>query len=280
MNWIFKRFRIVISISLIISTVVTYLIAYLPMTKELEMTTLQSFVITAQANEHTAVQFIQNCKDGVASLSSRTMMRDIISEYRNGRISSGEMTASTQAHFTDSIRVLQNIKGAYRFTDGIQIASFGQGDTGKLVPEGGVTELYYELDEQNFVMIVYSPIIYRGDNLGFDVVFFDLNKMINALNKDYTLFTIIDSKSAAAVTNGDIRKIDVNDVMLTDDGKFITYINSVEGTDKSFYIKILKEQLFKSIRKISIFNLIAVLLSNIVLMLITNFVISDLSCTN
>lgn len=273
MSWIFKRFRVVISISLILSIFIAYLIIYLPMNNELKAAALSTFLAEARFGARTASEFINNCGESAIALSDKAELKEYLIAFHAGRINSGRLKAETQPLFLFGAESLRGIEGAFRFTNGMQAASFGSGDSSMLSPSDGVNALNMIVDTKNHKLVVYSPIDINGINLGYDVLFFDLKRILDAINTDRSLFSLTESESSDFSSGEGISVIDINGSKLFDDGKNIIYTQKLDGTDVNLTAKVSKARLNIPIRKISADNLINAVIWYIILLLITNWII-------
>lgn len=276
MNWVLKRFRLIISIALILSTVITYLIVYLPRDEALENTALENFVHISRATEQSFLQSIQYSLDSVRNLSGIDRLRELIWSYNEGRISDTVLRTNTQNIFTESVKAIPYLTGAFRFAYNMQIGAFGTAKLDKLTPENSVDELIFELNHELLELIVYSPISYSDMIIGYDVVFFDLSKLFAQLglgNYNYKLIPLYGNNNVNK--NFKTRKID--DTVLLEIDRSIIYRNRIKHSDIYFQATAEKNVLFASIRKISINSLISAIICNVTLLLLTNFTVIRLA---
>lgn len=277
MNWLLKRFRLVISIALIFSTVITYLIVYLPREKALENNTLENFVHVVRATEYSFLQNIQYMLNSVRNLSSLDRLREQIGFYSEGRITPAILRTNTQELFTEFVGTIPGIIGAFRFADNMQIGSYGTARLDKLTPVGGVNELSFELDHNIMELVVYSPIYFSEKVLGYDVVFFDLSEQLSQLDMGsyrYELLPIYGNRNDRGI-NYISRKI--GDTILLEAGNKIIYRNRIRNSDVYFQASAEKRVLFSSIRRISVISLASAIICNITLLLLTNFIVIRLA---
>ncbi|NLM60678.1 MAG: GGDEF domain-containing protein [Clostridiales bacterium] len=276
MNWLLKRFRLIISVALILSTVITYLIVYLPRDRALESYALENYVHVVQATEQSFLHNFHNLLDSVRNLSNLDRLREQVWSYREGRITAQTLRANTQDIFTELVQALPCIIGAFRFADNMQIGSYGTPKLDKLTPAEGVTEFTYEFDHRLLELIVYSPIYNSDIVIGYDVVFFDLSGLFQQLRTGNYLYELKplygDRSDSVSYTT---RKI--NDIVLLDTGNSIIYRNRIKESDVYFQASANKRDLFASIRRISVLSLITALVCNITILLLTNFTVIRLA---
>jgi len=273
MSWIFKRFRVVISISLILSIFIAYLIIYLPMNNELKTAALSTFIAEARFGERTASGFIDNCRESAIALSERAELREHLIDFHAGRISSGRLKTEAQPLFLLAVESIRGIEGAFRIANGMQAASYGTGNSSMLSPSDGVNAFNMIVDTQNYKLVVYSPIDFNGKNLGYDVLFFDLKKVFDSINADRNIFSLTESGSSDFSSTEGISAIDINGVYLFDDGKNIIYSHKLGETGVNLTAKVSKARLNVPIRKMSVDNLITAVIWYVILLLITNWII-------
>ncbi|MDR3586835.1 MAG: hypothetical protein P4L59_16200 [Desulfosporosinus sp.] len=99
----------------------------------MEEAATQNFNLISNAEAKTVDYFIQHSIEGASSLSSRTMIRDIIVEYKNSNISLKELIDYTQPKYQDGVMALKNVLAAYRVVENKVISQYGQVDKFNIV---------------------------------------------------------------------------------------------------------------------------------------------------
>lgn len=270
-----KRSKKLIIIFLIIVSLLTYLIIYLPMRNELENSTHENFILMGKANERTINQFIERCIEGAESLSSRTMIRRKIIEYKNKKIDFNELRKYTKELYKDGYDALENPKGAFRIVDNKIVIKNGDIDPNidvnihngtKTIPEIRITE-------KDATLIVYSPIKEKEEILGYDVVFYDLDSILERVNESKIDFEIVEEQYALNLAKNKEYIRDIDGVRLFNEGEHTGYIRKIELTDKYYYIAIDNDMLYRSIARIARITFIGFVLALAVLIILINFVI-------
>ncbi|MGM0410791.1 MAG: GGDEF domain-containing protein [Bacillota bacterium] len=149
----------------------------------------RSVTITEQNVENTLNRFIE----GAESLSSRTMIKNKLGQYKGGEISLIELKEYTKEKYADGAKVLENVVGAYRISDNEVITSWGEKDfhkiRGMIDFDNQNTEII--ISKEKTLLIVNSPILKEKTKLGNDIVVFNLEKLLNEINSHQVKYNII-----------------------------------------------------------------------------------------
>jgi len=242
------------------------------MKKELEKKTLENFILIAQTNERIVEQYIERCTEGTTSLSSRSISKQKILQYKNGAISLDMLKDYTRPFYIESVKAFDNIKSASRVVDNQVIDSFGEKQVIDILNIKLIKDITYEIDNSTEEMdiVVVSPIKNRDEIIGYDIVHFDMENVINLINKDKMEFTILTKEEVEELEKSKEKHLLINNVELTNDGSFTNYVNQIDQTDKYFYMKISDDNLYKSFEKLSGFILVGFIVGILVLILLTN----------
>ena len=273
MNWILKRFRVVISISLVFSIIIAYLIIYQPMYNELKTAELTAFLAEVRYGERMVNEFLNDCMNSATVLSDRAELKEYIVDYLSGRIDSGGLKSKTQPLYANGAESLRDIKGAIRFVNGIQVSSFGSGDGLTLSNPEVSDTLNMVFDFENYDLIIHSPIFLGGKKLGYDVLRFDMKRIFDVINADRDIFILSAAENSDLAAKNGASVIELNGRRLLDDGRNITYSQRIDGTDVSFTAKVSKAVLHEPVISISVNNLITAVIWYIILLVLTNWII-------
>ena len=195
MHRIFSKMKYLIIISIIILIVFFYFGVFTPLKTELEESLNQNFSNSVSITEINVENKLNRYKEGAESLSSRTMIKNRLAEYKKGELSLPELKDYTQPKYTDGARVLENIVAAFRITEGEIIAVWGGKDINNY-------EEYINYDNQTTAikifegegLVIVNSVIKREDKLGHDLVIFNLEPLIDEINKQKINYEIVFSK--------------------------------------------------------------------------------------
>jgi diguanylate cyclase (GGDEF)-like protein len=276
MNWVLKRFRVVISIALVLSTIITYLIVYIPRRNALEHNALNNFTLVASANEHTFYKSIEYAMTITEEISDNDSLKNLIHSYKQGLTSYDTLKTETQEFFSQFVQTIPFIVGSLRFADNMLISSQGTVDYSKITAPEVVDGVRYEVECVDFVITVYSPIYYGDNAIGLDITVFDLSESIKTLhdgNFDFSLFDL------TKVENGGRRQktLNLDGIELIDDGEYIYYRSRINDSNFAFQVAVKRDVLFSSTRKITVSSLISAVLGNMTLLLLTNFIVIQIA---
>lgn len=196
MYYSFRKMTYLIVFTIIVLILFFYFGIFSPLKTELEGTLNQNFKSSVSIIEMNIENKLGRYKEGAESLSSRTMIRNKLSEYKKRSISLQELKVYTQDKYSDGAKVLENIVSAFRITEGKIIASWGE-------KEIDIFKNYISYDNQttkmkllkdNGLILINSAIKKDNNKLGHDIVIFDLKPLMNEINKQKIYCEIIYSE--------------------------------------------------------------------------------------
>ena len=254
-----KRTRIVFWITVICVSLLIYFAIFGPLQSELKESIYQNITEISKSKLSSFENAVSGDIQVSGGLSSRTMIKNKIVEYNQGLIEMDELTEYTGPKYNDGASVLDNIVSAKRVVDHQVIASYSN-------PNKNVDMPMPEIKEKNplsydFILIggdvflrTVSPITLEKNELGVDIVFFDLTDQISSLNnKAYTCSIIsqteydnLEKSGSAALTQGG----------LLSQKDFIYYVKPLGGS-YYFQVKADKKIAFYDLNKLTLNILIS-----------------------
>lgn len=206
----------VLAISIIVVVFVTFVFA--PSKKiiiektEDEFNSLMKNQITIIDNE------ISRFIEGAKSITSRTMIRNKIVEYKEGLISLDELKLYTQKKYNDGVNALENCRYAVRYVDTNIIAEFGAADNFDLqtamndtVKNDLSTGLFYNYKDSILFFYVISPIKSNNKIIGYDIMFFSNPQICEKFHTDNFNLNLIYFKNNQYVSLKEDENIIIND---------------------------------------------------------------------
>lgn len=184
-----------------------YLLLYKPLYGAFRNLTLDNFILSASAVSDGAKGYVERCKEGAASLSSRTMIKKAILSYRQGEISFENLGIYTEEPYREGIKVLSELVGVVRVVDGRILIQEGTRFPVKPETTFGVQDIELRFDfaegenglEQATALTVVSPILEGTLILGYDVARFNLNGIAGSSGDTCCMTPAIIPNAAAAV---------------------------------------------------------------------------------
>lgn len=192
------RTRIIFSLLIIITLFLTLYGIFLPMEREIENNLVENFNLLAQTKTDSFYGTINKNVQGAKSLSSRTVIRNKITEYLQGEIDFYELKNFTEDKYLDGVRAIENVAYSIRIVDQ-QVVSEYYGeqyvDTTVKHYESN-DELSYTLAIKGdiYCLEVVSPIFNVNEIIGHDLVGFCLNSAIDSLNTGTVEFMVSENK--------------------------------------------------------------------------------------
>ena len=185
MNRVFKKINYVAFITIIILILFFYYGVFAPLKSELETTLYKNFESTVSITEINVENKLSRFIEGSESLSSRSMIRNEIQNYKSGNISLLELQNYTKDKYSDGVKVLDNIVSASRVTDNRVIAQWGDKslqDFTHLV-EFNNTDTEIKVIQSECLVLINSLIMKDNTILGHDIVVYDLKPLMEAIDK-------------------------------------------------------------------------------------------------
>jgi PAS domain S-box-containing protein len=248
------------------------------MKNALEEAATQNFNLISNAQAKTVDDFIQRSLEGASGLSSRTMIRDKIVEYKNSNIGLKELIDYTQPKYKDGVMALNNVLGALRVVDNKVISQYGQIDTFKMGTSRNLADILSptcEIEQLNnkIIVISYSPIFNENKLLGHDIIIFDMTDLMRQVNTDFDEVAIINREKETNNKNNTNIMSYKNYPNLFKDNNFVFLLKTLEPSDQILQIKINKDKLFNAINKIWVYNLLGFSIALIIFFLIINYTV-------
>lgn len=193
MQPVYKRIRLTILVFMVILSLFIFMAIYMPLKKELDSVVMENYQLITQNKHQVLKEYVKKGRDSAASLSSRSVIRDMLADYLEGKVSFEELREFTAPRYNDGAAVIENLRSALRVTpDGKIIHSIG--------PEEGLTdfvqlekeELFIEYKPEEDLLFVQSPVKKDNKILGFDVIITDAGPVVAELEKGGYQLTFID----------------------------------------------------------------------------------------
>lgn len=210
MYYIFNKMKYLIIITVIVLIIFFYFGVFSPLKNQLEKSLNQNFNNSVTITEMNIENKLKNYKEGAESLSSRTMIRNKLTEYQEEELSLEELQVYTQDKYVDGVKVLDNTVAAFRISEGKTIANWGEKALNDFNEEIEYNNQATEIDilTEECLIIINSLIKKDNIKLGHDIVVFDFKPLMNEINNQeinckivYSTDEISDSKTDNSIIN-------------------------------------------------------------------------------
>jgi len=269
-----KKAKLFILSFLIVNILVVYLLIYLPINSELKKSKQQIFITLADSKVLSVDNYIDSCKTGAESMSSRSMIRKKISEYYRGEISFDELENYTRDLYADGVKALKNSLGAVRIVEDKVVTSHGDIDLDLIDKSNYSKKIEVEIilhDKKN-IALVYSPIFEDSKILGYDAVYYDINKIIDPISIK-NVEVSLSSENTMEYDKEIILKS--GEILLEKDGRMYHY-HKLMDVNKYLLFQIKTKDLYSDLKNIIIYNALGLFIGLIALAYISNkFIISN-----
>ncbi|MBN1301971.1 MAG: PAS domain S-box protein [Melioribacteraceae bacterium] len=134
------------------------------------------------------------------SISSRSVIRDKILEYKNGEVNFNTLKKFTEPKYLDGINALNDCIYAARITEGSTLVEFGVAPTYQTVRNFDSFDKIgskISLKDSAFITEVISPIYQDNVSLGYDYLIFKDTETIKKIIDNSTELRLLDRKSGS-----------------------------------------------------------------------------------
>jgi len=269
-----KRAKLFILIFLILNILIVYILIYLPINSELKKSKQEIFITLADSKVLSVNNYIDSCKTGAESMSSRSMIRKKISEFYREEISFKELQNYTKDLYADGVKALKNSLGAVRIVEDKIVTRHGDIDL-DLINEDKYSdniEIDIILNDKENIAVIYSPIFEDSKILGYDAVYYDIDKIIESISIKNVEVSITSENTMIYD-----KKITMNDGqnLLEKDG-ILHHYNIIKDTNKYLLFNIDSKDLYSDLQSIITYNVLGLFIGLIALAYISNkFIISN-----
>lgn len=258
MHRLFNNLKNIFAVIIIIILIVSYFGVYIPLKGELETALEDNFLTVVSVSEIFLEDHLGRAVEGAKSLSSRTMIRNKLIDYHNNKISLDEVREYTQAKYEDGVESFTHVLGAYRFSDGQQIASCGR-DFLNIIENSNVknsnSDCFSITSDQKYILVKSVIKNEQGKNIGSDYLLYNLSAILAEL-KDLHSEEIVYS----------ITRNEASDSR-QQDNKMVEYKKLLES-DYFLKAEIDSDLIYKEIKNLSYKIILIVLLATLVVSLI------------
>ena len=198
-----RRVNILFLSSFFIVALLGFLLVYQPMKAELEKSLMENFQQVSGTKYQSFQTSLLRAEEGQKSLSSRTMIKNAIADYRDGKISMEELQLYTQPKYADEARVLENLISAHRLVDGMVVGQYINPElvseeqipinqSGKHFLQSDFVQL--TLLQDRVIGVVKSSIMEGSEILGYDILYYDFTETLRLLSSEPVQADIVDSE--------------------------------------------------------------------------------------
>lgn len=194
-----KRVILTLTALVAVSSAIVFLLIYLPLKIELEKSLMDNFDQLSFIRYTSLQNNMDRCLEGARSLSSRTMIRNAILEYENGKMDMDELITYSQPKYEDGVKALKFLVKAERLLGDTIISEHISTDykdhsctTYDRLEEGDKMSSALCLTNDHAYFVILSPVVSEARILGYDKLIFDLSGQIHMLCTDAIKSELID----------------------------------------------------------------------------------------
>ena len=204
-----KRVILTLTALVAISSAVLFLLVYLPLQAELEKSLMDNFEQLSFIRYASLQNDMDRGLEGARSLSSRTVIRNAILEYKNGEMDMDELMAATQLRYEDGAKALEYLIRAERFVDDTIIAGYTSEEykehscttDDRLIKNNEISTALCLVEDHSYFVIL-SPLLSEGQVLGYDKLIFDLSGQIHTLHTDTIKTELVTQDEFSSLISG------------------------------------------------------------------------------
>lgn len=225
----------------------------MPMKTQLEKSIIKNYAQLALTKYQSLEYVINQRVDDAELISTRTVIRDNIVEYKNQEIKLSELREFTQPKYEERCLVIDNLLIAERFVDGVSIARVEkqpiddyQNTLGESLSDE--MELTVEVFQKQVLLRIVSPILKNGEVLGYDFFLYDLTNMLESLSDNHYQVSIEEREMATWEKERKILYLSNNLRIREEDG--LVFAEVLLGQDKAFKIQTNEKELYRDMSQL------------------------------
>jgi len=256
MNTLFKRVKIVTAVAFVVINVFVIFVVYKPMAETLKENQIQVFSLVSRLDYHVAEGALMRGVEASNGLSSRTMIRNAICDYKKGEISFDELQAFTNDKYADGAKTIEYLISAYRCVEGEEVAVYvNDGDDPEMLGkfmgcmnEQEPTETTVSILKGDYGILasIISPICAEEIIVGYDYVLYNLTEQMGNIDSNSICLDIISENEYHELLENS--QFILNDVEITTIKKDDTYYSVGNVNDMIYTMSYeTEETLFKNI---------------------------------
>jgi len=234
---IYKRARIAVLIFLVAMSMFVYLGIYRPIETQLKDEVIHGYELTAGDKIQLLHANFQSAINHAEALSSRSVIRDLLNDYTNGKVTLEELREFTIARYTDGAFTYNMMISATRYSfDRQLIVNVGEEvENSRFIDftsEETIAKLFFEEE----ALFAQSPILADDRIIGYDVLIADLSEVLT---------DIIEDMYSMSYMPGNVE----SDVVI-ENGKIISshYCDVVDGT---FFLSADEKPIFSAVNELT-----------------------------
>ncbi len=257
-----------VTVLIALIAVSSYWILYIPMRDAIKRLMVHNFALSSNAMAENALAIVKRCEEGAASLSSRTMLKRNMLAYREGKLTREELVAIHISPYNEGAAVLEFMSGTIRVMDGQVLAAAGENfdfSSALLSKTQTLTTrfIYEPLAEgaasagfsRALSLIVVSPIIEAGLTLGYDCVYFDIERAFSRIDAEGTALSVIPAIEALALRAATTEVMPSDFPDLYRRGPDIGLFRIIPDTDAAIIVRGSYDEFFSSGTRFALINL-------------------------
>ncbi len=249
------RSRYIILLVLLLFIPIVYLSIYVPVLHSLQQETLDNFLLVAEAKQQMVEEFIARSKEGAEGLSSRSVIRDKIVDYREGNIGFLALKMFTEPKYLDGVRALERMVYVARWVDDQMLVDFGE-EVDCHIEQGDTDTTQLRYDEKNGLLCIQSPILKNNEVLGQDYLYVALETL---------LLEVVDAPYQIRMVSG----LDSKEGLVMDDD-VVEVHQELSLLDNQVVISVPRDVLFADVNRLVNQTILSFFLGFLILFILIN----------
>ncbi|NLZ92987.1 MAG: GGDEF domain-containing protein [Firmicutes bacterium] len=234
MNKQLFKIRLAIIGAMCLVALVSYLLIALPLKQELEKSIQQNFIYSAEGVVYSVENFIEHSMYAASSLSSATINKQAMVDFKNGELTLAELKAFIRPRYEENYLVIENLTGAVRIMDGTVIAEQGTVNWEKVGNVQTFEKISPQINTENLTITIYSPIKEQEEIIGYDIVFVGMSDLMYGVHEDHMQHEIYTADQLEKMLIGKKIIKNNNGEFLASDGTHSWYAKPLKSADYYF----------------------------------------------
>jgi diguanylate cyclase (GGDEF)-like protein len=202
---LFKRVKIVTVVAFILINIFIIFVVYRPMADTLKKDQIQVFSLVAHLDFHILESALMRGVEAANALSSRTMIRNAIGDYKEGIIDFTGLQTYTEQKYADGARTVEYLVSAYRCVDGKEVTGYiSEGYDSESVKDilkchledkASETAVFIKKEELEIMASIVSPVYIDDTIVGYDFILYSLSDQLEKINSESLCLDIISEET-------------------------------------------------------------------------------------
>lgn len=250
---------------------------YLPLEKKLKDNMLDQYSYMIDIVDISINQYIKSKIESTKGISSRTMIRQKLSQYLAAEIEFDELVEYTESRYIDGIRAIDHPVCAVRIAGDQIVIKYALCSATDIISTDHFVDYNKNIIEYKFIrnnndvfFLVKSPIIENDRLLGHDIIAYETDTLSNDISEDNIRLAFYNNEQVDELLSKSDKIITTRNIEVFYIGHQMIHYKNIANTNYSYVVFIDAETLYGPVSSLSYFYLVRFLVSVLGIVFLTN----------